>query len=82
MVTTCTVITVLMTWHVVVTSDMAMGGGIRWSSLVMWQWHWAWLLWFVEDGDMAVGKWGGNGRALVADRWSSLLLGPWQRRPF
>ena len=49
---------------------------------MMWQWCWAWLLWFVEDGDVAVGKWGGNGQALVADCWSSLLLEPWQRRPF
>jgi len=62
MVMTHTVVTVLMTWHVVITSDMAMGGGIGWSSSVTWQWCWAWLLWFVEDcHDVVVGKWGGNG---------------------
>jgi len=63
-VTTRTVVTILMMWHVVVTSDMAMGGGIGWSSSVTWQWRWAWLLWFVKDGDVAVGS-----GAAMGERW-------------
>jgi len=39
------------------------------------------LLWFVEDSDVVEGKWPGDGWALVAGRWSLLLLGPWQPHP-
>ena len=39
------------------------------------------LLQFVEDGNVVEGEWPGNGWALVAGRWSLLLLGPWQPHP-
>jgi len=39
------------------------------------------LLWFVEGGDVAVGKWHGDGQALVTGSWSLLLLGLWQLHP-
>ena len=37
--------------------------------------------WVVVDGDVVEGDWPGDGRALVAGRWSLLLLGPWQLCP-
>ena len=66
-------------WHVVITIDVAMGDGIQvviLSDMVI-----VGLLCFVEGGDVAVGKWHGDGRALVTGCWSSLLLGPWQLHP-
>jgi len=39
------------------------------------------LRWFVRGGDVAVGKWRGDGQALVIGGWLLLLLGPWQPRP-
>jgi len=36
---------------------------------------------FVGGGNVAVGEWHGDGRALVIGGWSSLLLGPWQLHP-
>ena len=50
----------------------------------MWQWDWgpewwsSWLLPFVDDGDVAVGEWHGDGWVL-GGRWAlDLEWGPWQ----
>ena len=59
--------------HVVILGDVAMGIGARMVVVG--------LRWFVGGSDVAVGKWHGDGRALVIGSWSSLLLGPWQPRP-
>jgi len=94
---TRTIVTIYTMWHIVITIDVAisdgiqvvvlgdvsMGDGIQGVILgnVAMGMVVIGLRWFVRGSDVVVGKWHGDGRALVIGSWSLLLLGPWQPRP-
>ena len=70
-----------LTWFI---RDGRSNGRLTWSSSTMWKWDWGpewWssrLLPFVDDGDVAVGEWRGDGW-VSGGRWAiDLEWGPWQ----